>query len=290
MGTIKTILGIDAADIKTINGIDIADIATRNGQDIPSGGGGNEPYTQDFIDAWGLSDATIIAAMNDFEAGLTSDGEIDHSNPSNNKWYAIYLTVGGSVGFHKINFLNPADTDGAYRATFSGTWTHSATGIQANGTDTLAQSHFNALTVWGAGTNACMFFRSRTSGNSLYDMSFGPSGGGNALIARLGGNAYAAWTSGSYGVTATNADGSGTYVLNHNGSSLTELLKNGVVISSATESGFPANSEIYLGGVNGESQFSNREFTVWGIGKSHSNAEHLAFHNRLVTFDTALSR
>jgi len=42
---------------------------------------------------------------------------------------ALYGILGGTANAHKWNWLNPLDTNAAFRLTFSGTWTHSATGM-----------------------------------------------------------------------------------------------------------------------------------------------------------------
>lgn len=42
---------------------------------------------------------------------------------------ALYGILGGTANAHKWNWVNPLDTNPAFRLTFAGTWTHSATGM-----------------------------------------------------------------------------------------------------------------------------------------------------------------
>lgn len=55
---------------------------------------------------------------------------------------AIYPFVGGTATKHKYNLCNPLDTDAAFRLTFAGGWTHSATGALPNGTNAYANPHW----------------------------------------------------------------------------------------------------------------------------------------------------
>jgi hypothetical protein len=52
-------------------------------------------------------------------------------------WYtkcnSIHPYIGGTADRHKYNALNPIDSDGAFRETFFGGWTHNELGIIGNG-------------------------------------------------------------------------------------------------------------------------------------------------------------
>jgi hypothetical protein len=65
---------------------------------------------------------------------------------SNSLWDLLetfYPFVGTSAGQQKLNLRNPADTDAAFRLTFSGGWTHSSSGLIGNGIDSWARTHWN---------------------------------------------------------------------------------------------------------------------------------------------------
>jgi hypothetical protein len=59
---------------------------------------------------------------------------------------AIYPFVGGTASTHKWNLINPQDTDAAFRMVFNGGWTHSANGVQANGTNGFGDTKYSTLT------------------------------------------------------------------------------------------------------------------------------------------------
>ena len=60
-----------------------------------------------------------------------------------NKMYAMYPILGGVAGSHKLNALNPVDTNAAYRISFSGSVSHSASGMTGNGTTGWGDTKFN---------------------------------------------------------------------------------------------------------------------------------------------------
>jgi hypothetical protein len=91
---------------------------------------------QAFITAAGITDNTQKTAINTLVLSLKA----------NNIWQkfkAIYPFVGGTATTHKFNLINPADTNAAYRLTFTGGWTHSSTGALPNGTNAYANTYLD---------------------------------------------------------------------------------------------------------------------------------------------------
>lgn len=72
---------------------------------------------------------------------------------SNNIWSGLtifYPFVGTTANQQKLNLINPADTDAAYRLTFSGPWIHSGTtvdgssaGLEATGGANIANTNWD---------------------------------------------------------------------------------------------------------------------------------------------------
>jgi hypothetical protein len=131
-----------------------------------------------FLTAAGITDTTITSAINTLVITMKSDGLWT-------KMDAIYPFVGGTATTHKFNLKNPADTDAAYRISFSGGWTHSsAGGITPNGTNTSGNTFFTytpgtainnfALSTWTttttlqANTGGLFTFGASTSEFSSY--------------------------------------------------------------------------------------------------------------------------
>jgi hypothetical protein len=105
--------------------------------------------TTAFAAATGITDTTILNALNTFDTGLISNG-------LDTKMKALYPMVGGTANTHKFNFMDAQDTDTAFRLAFNGGWVHSSTGALPNGINAFADAKLNLNTM-----------------NSINDISYG---------------------------------------------------------------------------------------------------------------------
>ena len=96
--------------------------------------GGFDPDASAFITAAGITDQTQKTAINQLVIDLKSGGLW-------NKMKAIYPFVGGTASAHKFNLKDPRDLDAAFRLSFNGGWTHSATGALPNGANATANTY-----------------------------------------------------------------------------------------------------------------------------------------------------
>lgn len=95
-----------------------------------------DPDALAFLIAADITNPTIRLAINTLVITMKSNGLWT-------KMDAIYPFVGGTATTHKFNLKNPADTDAAYRISFSGGWTHSTSGgITPNGTNASGNTFF----------------------------------------------------------------------------------------------------------------------------------------------------
>jgi len=99
-----------------------------------------DPDVQDFLDATGITDDTIINAVNTFIIALKAAGLYT-------RHIALWLCVGGTAALHKWNFVNPLDTDAAFRLTFTGSWTHDSTGMDPDGSTAYARTYLTPSAV-----------------------------------------------------------------------------------------------------------------------------------------------
>jgi len=84
--------------------------------------------------------STVSAATITLFTSLVSNGLYDGM-------IFMYPFLGGNAAGHKFNALNPLDTNGAYRLTFNGGWTQSASGATPNGTNAWANTYFSPTTL-----------------------------------------------------------------------------------------------------------------------------------------------
>lgn len=96
-------------------------------------GGGYTARTTAFATATGITDTTILGALNTFDLGLIS-------NSLDTKMKALYPFVGTTSTTQKYNFMDARDLDVAFRLQFFGGGTFSANGYQPNGTNAYANT------------------------------------------------------------------------------------------------------------------------------------------------------
>lgn len=88
----------------------------------------------DFLSATGITDETIVGAIETLVQDLIDEGLWG-------KMVAVYPFVGGTAATHKYNLKDPRDKNDAFRLTFSGTIAHSSLGVLPDGTTGYANTH-----------------------------------------------------------------------------------------------------------------------------------------------------
>lgn len=83
--------------------------------------------------------STEIAAYNSFDSALVAAG-------IKNKLKAVYLFSGSTSATHVLNYLNPINSDGAFRLTVHGTITDTYGTVTGNGSTGYFDTHFNPST------------------------------------------------------------------------------------------------------------------------------------------------
>lgn len=253
-----------------------------------------DPDAQAFITAAGITDATQKTAINDLVVGLKADS----------LWttmQACYPIVGGSASSHKYNLVNPADTDGAYRLTFTGGWTHNASGATPNGTTGYADTHLagSAQTV----NSVHYSFYSGTAtvdvGATRFDLGALTSSLGPQLICAtsiLGGTQMLSDNT-VVRANGTVADGTGFFICSRTDNTTLTAYQNGTSVGTNAGNELVPITDVtdtyYIGArnLNGSpNNYSLRqiEFASFGTGLSSTDVANL---NTLVqAFQTTLGR
>jgi hypothetical protein len=247
---------------------------------------------QAFLNAAVIEDLTQANAINTLVIDLKSNGIWSKS-------YALYPIVGGTATTHKFNLKDPRDLDAAFRLNFFGGVTHSATGMQGNGTNGYADTFFNPTTQgvnidnYGVGCN------SLTDSSALVvDM------GGRQLLAvgatqmliRYSGNTYQfRINNNNVGtLTSTGATTSiGNFGINRLNSSQLRSTRNGTTTVFSQASGTLQNASTFLMALSTTgtaSSFSSRQYTFFRIHQGLSDSEEATFQTLITNFNTALGR
>ena len=237
--------------------------------------------TTAFATATGISDATILGALNTLDLGLIS-------NSLDAKIYYYYPIVGASATKHSYNFINTA----TYQATWSGGITHNSTGALSNGTTGYGATGFNPY-VAGFNPNSFAFgFYSHTSITATStDMGYVFSGSSRSEInSYIAGNWYmsncSAYTAGT-AVTTTK------FLLNSRTSSPNfAFYRDGSLVSTITQASTSAannNMEMYILAVNGNAKsLLTQSSIICTTGLTSGEASTL--NSLITTFETALGR
>jgi len=246
--------------------------------------------TTAFATATGITDTTILGALNTFDLGLIS-------NSLDSKMKALYPFVGGTATTHKYNFMDARDLDVAFRLQFFGGGTFSATGYLPNGTNAYANTFFNGNTQLGSSSShISTYLRTTQTSNNV------PIGARNDLTTlwqmNTINNASMYYYSGVIGtetITAITVTEKGLFLGSTASATSRKNYINGVLrntLSTNIAISYP-NLNVYLGAtnLNGlESTFCSKEMAMATIGDGLTDGESLAFYNLVQSLQTSLSR
>ena len=260
-----------------------ANILTSIKQTVETPATVTDADAQAFVNAAVISNTTQANAIDNLVIGLKADS----------LWTvfsAIYPIVGGSASKHKWNLKNPLDTDGANRLIFSGTWTHSATGMQPS------SATANTFKLVPAQNNASFFvWYTAGSGDAGYCGASSPY-----FIIRSGFAAYdrtindSGWVNDASGASpnwaATSLPNTGLTGISRSASGTADRIINNTYESCARPSTGLSTNTIYLGGVNSVALTTNHTIGFACIGNGVNSTQAGNLYTRLSTYQSSLSR
>ena len=255
--------------------------------------------TTAFATATGITDTTILNALNTFDTGLISNG-------LDTKMKALYPFVGGTANTHKFNFMDARDVNAAFRLAFNGGGVHSSTGYLPNATNAYANTYLNASSILTSANNHISFY-SRTNPTPINSVEMGACDNwgfyGPHIRIRLDGFygytntlMYTSGDTGNYAyANSTNTDARGHFIGNILSTTNRKTYKNGNVSGTNTSNIINSlyNGSIYLGAVNvntGAAFYTNREVAFSSIGSGLTDVEASTFYSLTQALQTALSR
>ena len=92
---------------------------------------------------------------------------------------AVYGFVGGTAASHKFNWKDLRDVDAAFRLTYGGTVTHSANGMQGNGTTGFADTYIIPNNVHNSTDGVSILTYIKTASTITSDIFYGANDGNN---------------------------------------------------------------------------------------------------------------
>lgn len=247
---------------------------------------------QNFVNATGITNDSIITPLNTFVNTLKSDGIWT-------KLYALYPFVGTTEETNKYNLINT----GSYLLGFNGSWTYNDNGVSANGTNTYANTSFNpssSISDYITNSSLSVYVRTNTT-SSGYDMGcesnipvvgdrrtyFISKGGGNKAQYDIGTNQL---------ISVADVTGSGFWTATVSGSSTNNqrIFRNGTSIANQTNNITQcADQAIYIAANNFRgtaNAFTSESYSLASIGKGLTDSEAATYNTAVQTFQTSLNR
>lgn len=239
-----------------------------------------------FLSATGITDTTIANALNAMDEEIIA-------NSLESDIVALYPMVGGTAVEHKYNFMNPVDSDAAYRLIFYGGWTHSSTGALPNGTDAYADTFLVPFTALGTNSTHISYY-SRTENNDAVNDMGCLDANYLLMLIRYSGDFYPLVNDGSTIGQVTNTSSLGYFIATRDSSTQRKGWNNGTLVSTATVTSVAAPAfSVYVGARNNSGTpqlYSNRECAGATIGFGLTDTKASALSTIVANFQIALGR
>lgn len=194
----------------------------------------------------------------------------------------------------KYNLKDARDLDAAFRLTWSGGWTYSATGATPNGTNAYADTKFipsSNLTI--NDQSYSVYSRSNTAAGNKRELGINYLGDVGVIVRYTGDLFYPAIGSGSY-PNVTNTDSRGLFVADRTDGTNVKGYKNGsLVVNSAQIPQLLTTYSAYIGARNSNgaaNDFSDRQLAFVHLGQGLTDQDNMLLNQIVEKYQVALSR
>jgi hypothetical protein len=256
-----------------------------------TGGSGYDPDTDAFLAVTGITDNTIKGALNTVVVDLKANGLWA-------KGKLINPVAGGTDATHKYNLKDPRDLDAAYRLTFSGTVTHSSTGMTGNGSTGYANTFLNPNTAYPTTGLMSIGIYSRTNVSATTVDIGALSGATNyiQIFSNFSSQFYGQVNAPNITAAVANTDSRGWFFACRTGATDTYIQRNLVetAFTGGTQSLGMVNNNIFVmaqcNTSGNPSLYSTRQIAFIWIGDALTVGEADILYNIIQAYQTALGR
>jgi hypothetical protein len=196
----------------------------------------------------------------------------------------------------KYNLKDARDLDAAFRLTWSGGWTYSATGATPNGTNAYADTKLSPSTSLSLNSTHISYYSRTQSNGTEVEIGSANTGGvnGSLIEIRTSGVTYYRVNSGITFLTYTDSDSRSFYIANRTASNIVNGWRNSSKVVSGTTASSSLNSEnYYLGALNQANSalyFSTKQASFASIGDGLSDSDAQLLNQIVEKYQVALSR
>lgn len=247
--------------------------------------------------ATGITDYTILDPLNIFDLGLTYYG-LDTIMKAIYPMVTDKTSQSDMANQMKYNFMNPLDTNAAFRLNWVGGWVYSRTGALPNGVNAYADTNFNPSTSSTLNNTHFSFYSRTNIESTALDFGNADTSGNQWLLAlRYTGVGIISdqYNSTTGRITNANTDSRGFYISDRTASNIHKAFKNSSQIgtTSTGASGTFRNLNLYLSAVNQNGSaisFSNKECAFSSIGNGLTDSQAQIFSSLVNNLQIALNR
>lgn len=253
--------------------------------------------------ATGITDYTILDPLNIFDLGLTYYG-LDTIMKAIYPMVTDKTSQSDMANQMKYNFMNPLDTNAAFRLQWFGGWIYSRTGALPNGTNAYADTKLVPSTA-----SSLSSFHHSVYSRTLYNASSGIMGGCNTpeipnrylIISNLSATGLSnnIFNTGPNQFNATINNTRGLMMGNRISNTIVNAFKDGVKVLNNTSNTVTERPTInyYIGARNNSdgvtiapSNYDNKEYAFYSIGDGLTDSQAQIFSSLVNNLQKALNR
>lgn len=206
---------------------------------------------------------------------------------------SIHLIIGGTASAHKWNALNPADTDAAFRLTFSGTIIHNSSGMTSNGSTGWCDTKYNHNTHGSLNDHAISIYIGTNVSANAYDFSAFDGTNENQLVTRTAGNLAFQGLGAATFESIASSDSRGFWTTSRTASNVLTFYKNGSAIINGTLASVAKvnfNYGLMCRNASSRSNYSTKRIQYASIGSGMTAAQAATEYAAVQALQTSLSR
>lgn len=255
-----------------------------------------DPDAAAFLSVTGITDPTIVSAINDLVLNIKGAGMWVNFD-------AIYPFVGGTASTCKYNLKDPQDTNAAYRITFNGSWTIDANGVKPSFTDNnnWADTHWSVTnSPYGSLNDHHHFYRYI---NEVNNVTCNYAGAGPSPYMIMGACSQLEWFSGNAAISlggTVSGTGGFSQAMSRTNSTTVDFYRKldggswGLFNQNNTAVGTITSNTMMIGAVNfggGSTNFAEEmRYAFLSLGQELTSAEASNLDDIVTSFNTALGR
>jgi hypothetical protein len=234
--------------------------------------------TTAFATATGITDVTILGALNTFDLGLIS-------NSLDTKMYAVYPFVGGTATTQKYNFMNTSN----YQITWSGGITHDSNGVLAS-INGIGQTNFNPTTV-GVSQNSWSFGLYSRTNSTVQSFDMGSTTSPRSEIDLYVSGSYIVSNNGGFNFSSALSRTDGFFINSRITGANFQFYRNGTLFQSFADASTGINnSNLQVISATAYASSSDKQEAFAFLGQGLNSTEATTFYNLVQAMQVSLSR